>query len=133
MKESASRISEAKSSSADRKRLARKICADEVDVGKFGGFDFGCIVTKVFTFRFIESSVGFLRVSVDLAPTYRQKNIAGICESRSEPADAGEEVEIFDSVHSNSGPSVWSSPLTESRISLISVGHSSQSTWMSFS
>jgi hypothetical protein len=78
MKESTSRISEAESSSADRKRLTRKSGCDKVDCGKLCGVDSGCIVTKVFSFRFIQSSVGSLGILIDLTPAHRQKKIAGI-------------------------------------------------------
>ena len=53
MKESTSGISEAESSAADRKRLAREAGTDKVDVGKFIGSDCSCIFTKIFTVRFV--------------------------------------------------------------------------------
>ena len=53
MKESTSGISEAQSPSTDRKWLAREAGADKVDVGEFIGSDCSCILTKIFTVRFV--------------------------------------------------------------------------------
>ena len=73
--------------------------ADKVDVWELFGIDLGCIVTKIFTFRFVQSSVGSVSVFIDLAPAYRDKKIAGIFESSTEPANASEHVQIFDLCH----------------------------------
>ena len=53
MKECASRISKPKSSSADRKRLTRKACADKVDVGERVRVDSCCVIAKIFSFRIV--------------------------------------------------------------------------------
>ena len=106
MKESASRISEAESSSADRKRLTRESGCDKVECGQLVGFDSSCIVTKVFTLRFIQSSVGSLRILINLTLAHRQKKIAGICKPRTEPAYTSEHVQIFDLFHCRDTPLV---------------------------
>ena len=79
--------------SSNRKRLAGKSPAQQVEVGHFIGVGFSDVLTEPLSFRIEQSPVALVGIFVDLTMAYADKT-SGPAESFPEPADAGKQVNI---------------------------------------
>lgn len=79
--------------SSNRKRLAGKSSAQQVEVGDVVWIGFSDIFTKPLSFGIKQSFIALVGLFVDFAMAYADK-ISGPAESFPEPANAGEQVDI---------------------------------------
>ena len=79
--------------SSNRKRLARKSPAQQVEVGHFIGVGFSDVLTEPLSFRIEQRPVALVGIFVDLTMAYADKT-SGPAESFPEPANTGEQVNI---------------------------------------
>ena len=79
--------------SSNRKRLAGKSPAQQVEVGHFIGVGFSNVLTEPLSFRIEQRPVALVGIFVDLTMAYADKT-SGPAESLPEPADAGKQVNI---------------------------------------
>lgn len=79
--------------SSNRKRLAGKSPAQQVEVGHFIGVGFSDVLTEPLSFRIEQRPVALVGIFVDLTMAYADKT-SGSAESLPEPADAGKQVNI---------------------------------------
>ena len=86
-------IVESPTVSSNRKRLAGKSTAQQVEVGDAFGIGFSDIFTKPLSFRIEQGFIASVGLFVDFAMAYAGKP-SGAGEPFPEPADAGEQVNI---------------------------------------
>ena len=79
--------------SSNRKRLAGKSAAQQVEVGDAVGIGFSAFVTNTLSFRIEQGFIALVCFFVDFAMAYAGKP-SGAGEPFPEPADAGEQVNI---------------------------------------
>ena len=112
-------IVESSTVSGNRKRLAGKSAAQQVEVGDAFGIGFSDIFTKPLSFRIEQGFIALVCFFVDLAMAYAGKP-SGAGEPFPEPADAGEQVNIsygflyhapFERFDESLKHNQWTSPL----------------------
>lgn len=81
--------------SSNRKRLAGKSSAQQVEVGHFIGVGFSDVLTEPLSFRIEQRPVALVGIFVDLTMAYAGKT-SGPAESLPETANAGEHIEKTD-------------------------------------
>ena len=112
-------IVESPTVSSNRKRLAGKSAAQQVEVGDAVGIGFSDIFTKPLSFRIEQGLIASVGLFVDFAVSYTGKS-SGTGEPFPEPADAGEQVNIsygflyhapFEGFDESLKHNQWTSPL----------------------
>lgn len=86
-------VAESSTVSSNRKRLAGKSAAQQVEVGQVAWVGFSDIFTEPLSFGIKQRPVAAVGIFVDLAMSYTGKS-SGTAESFPEPANAGEQVNI---------------------------------------
>ena len=86
-------VLESSAVSSNRKRLAGKSSADEVEVGHIMGVGVSDVLTEPLSFRIEQRTVALIGIFVDLTMAYTDKT-SGPAESFPKPADAGKQVDV---------------------------------------